>query len=877
MVTIPSRRQIRSFHPAHRWYDSARGNAKPRWFAAVAVAILTGGAGAAEKPVDADHAAKMAASQQLFTHTVRPWLEKNCLACHGGAKVKSDFNLSSRELLLKGGDKGVAVRPGRGADSPLVKYIRHDEMPYMPPKKQAASADIVAAVTRWIDLGAAYDKPLAEAAAAKKPLTVTDKDRDYWAYRPLQHVALPVVKDTAWARTPLDRFLLAKMEARGLKLSSEAERRTLVRRLYFDLIGLPPKPEEVESVVAAPDFDRAWETLVDRLLASPHFGERWARHWLDPARFAESHGFEHDYPRPFAYHYRDFVIRAFNRDMPYDQFVRWQIAGDELAPNDPEALAATGFLGAGVFPTQITTSEAERIRYDALDDMLATTGYTMLALTVACARCHDHKYDPIPTRDYYRLLSAFTTTVRSEIEWDFGSDAEKKAACDFDTKLQPLVAERKRFEEKELPQRFAAWLTEQRTRLAPVPQAEAREHALLQALWNGSRTFDKLNAKERADLLIWFAPRDDAWKKRDAPVRELEKQRPKSTLVKMQICTEGRKPMRLHTADASIPDFYPQTYCLKRGDVNQKDGVADSGFLQVLMRSPDGAAHWAMPKPAGARTSFRRAALAGWLTDTRYGAGALAARVIVNRLWHHHFGRGIVATINDFGLQGEMPTHPELLEWLANDLVENGWNLKRLHRMIVLSQAYRLSGATQAAGMKADPDNRLWWRRSRRRLEAEIIRDNLLAVGGRLDASMFGPGTLDENMRRRSIYFTVQRSKLIPFLQVFDWPDSLTSAGARPTTVVAPQALLFLNNPQVHACAEGFAQRLLPVAQKSQSEAVDRAYRLAFARPPSSREQEEGVLFLRTHGGSLGGDRLVHALTDYTLVLLSLNEFIYVD
>jgi mono/diheme cytochrome c family protein len=867
---------IKSCHFILPRLKRAFATAAPALGAVLVLAVLAGRAAAAEKPISADHAAKMTASQQLFTRTVRPWLEKNCLECHGGAKIKSRFNLATRESLLKGGSKGVAVVPGRGAESALVKYISHDEMPYMPPKKPAAPADIIAAVTRWIDLGAAYDKPLGAAASTKKPLTVTEKDRDYWAYRPLQRVELPDVKQKAWVRTPLDRFLLAKMEARGVAPAPQADRRTLVRRLYFDLIGLPPSPEEVESVVAAPDFDKAWEALADRLLTSPHFGERWARHWLDPARFAESHGFEHDYPRPFAYHYRDFVIRAFNRNMPYDQFVRWQIAGDELAPNDPEALAATGFLGAGVFPTQITTSEAERIRYDALDDMLATTGYTMLALTVACARCHDHKYDPIPTRDYYRLLSAFTTTVRSEIERDFGSEAEKKAAHDFEARLQSLVAERKRFEEKELPQRFTAWLAEQRAKGAAVPKVEARLHALLQGLLNGSRTFDKLDAKARTALLNWYKPRDDEWKKRDVAVRELEKQRPKSTRVTMQICTEGLKPMRKHTADASIPDFYPRTYYLKRGDVNQKDGVAESGFLQVLMRSPDGAAHWATPKPAGARTSFRRAALAKWLTDTRYGAGALAARVIVNRLWHHHFGRGIVATINDFGLQGETPTHPELLEWLANDLVEHGWNLKRLHRMIVLSQAYRLSGATHPASAKADPDNRLGWRRPRRRLEAEIIRDNLLAVGGRLDAAMFGPGTLDENMRRRSIYFTVQRSKLIPFLQVFDWPDSLTSAGARPTTVVAPQALLFLNNPQVRACAAGLAERLRPAAEKNLPDAVERAYQLAFARPPSSREREEGIAFLNAHRAAPGGS-LAHALTDYALVLLSLNEFIYVD
>jgi hypothetical protein len=848
----------------------------PQPWAAVVFAVLALEAAAAEKPVPADHAARMAASQQLFARTVRPWLEKNCLECHGGAKIKSDFNLSTRELLLKGGDKGVAILPGRGASSPLVKYIAHEEAPHMPPKKPAAPVDIVAAVTRWIDLGAAYDRPLGAVTAAKKPLIVTDKDREYWAYRPLRLVPLPTVKDTTWPRTPLDQFLLAKMEARGVTPVPAAERRTLVRRLYFDLIGLPPRPGEIEAVIAAPDFDKSWEALVDRLLASPHFGERWARHWLDPARFGESHGFEHDYPRPFAYHYRDFVIRAFNHDMPYDQFVRWQIAGDELAPNDPEALAATGFLGAGVFPTQITTSEAERIRYDALDDMLATTGYTMLALTVACARCHDHKFDPVPTHDYYRLLSAITTTVRSEIEWDFGSAAEQKVARDFEARLQPLVAERQRFEEKELPRRFELWLAEQRARHAPVPKVEARLGGLLQRLWDGSVAFAKLDAKARTDLLNWYNARDEEWQKRDASVRELEKHRPASTRVKMQICTEGLKPMRLHTADASIPDFYPQTYYLKRGDVNQKDGVAEPGYLHVLMRSPDGAAHWATPKPAGARTSFRRTGLAKWLTDTRYGAGALAARVIVNRVWHHHFGRGIVATINDFGLQGEMPTHPELLEWLANDLVEHGWSLKRLHRMIVLSQAYRLSGATHAAGLTADPDNRLWWHRPRRRLEAEIIRDNLLAVAGRLDETMFGPGTLDEGMRRRSIYFTVQRSRLIPLLQVFDWPDSLTSAGARPTTVVAPQALLFLNNPQVHACAAGLAGRLLSAGQNDLPGAVDRAYRLAFGRPPSPSEREEGTAFLRARR-TAPGCSLQRALTDYALVLLSLNEFIYVD
>jgi mono/diheme cytochrome c family protein len=730
----------------------------------VGVALFLLGSVVAAQPVPPEHAANMAASQRLFTEKVRPLLEKNCMECHGAGKLRGGFSLLTRESLLKGGDHGVAVVAGKAKESPLLASLRHEREPHMPPNSPPLPREAVEALVKWIDLGAAYDRPLGAVTVGKKPLVVTDKDRDYWAYRPLRPVEVPAVKDARWPANSVDQFLLAKMESAGIAPVAEADPRTLVRRLYFDLIGLPPTPEQVAQ------FERdGLEKTVDALLGSPAYGERWARHWLDPARFAESHGFEHDYVRPAAYHYRDFVIKAFNADMPYDQFVRWQIAGDELAPDDTLALSATGFLGAGVFPTQITNREAERIRYDAMDDMLATTGHAMLALTVGCARCHDHKFDPIPTRDYYRMLSAFTTTVRTEMDLDI----------------------------------------------------------------DGKRT-------------------------------------------KVQVCTEGLKPMRHHTADGSIPDFYPHTYFLQRGDVAQKDGEADTGVLQVLTHHPDGAKHWIAPKPEGARTSFRRAGLARWLTDLDAGAGALAARVIVNRLWHHHMGRGIVATVNDFGVQGEPPTHPELLEWLAGDLVAHGWSLKHLHRQIVLSRAYRLSGATSADGLRIDPDNRLRWHYPRRRLEAEAIRDNLLAVGGILDRTPFGPGTLDEGMRRRSIYFQVKRSQLIPMLQVFDWPDTLTSAGVRPVTVVAPQALLFLNSPHVRGCAVGLAGRLKPTLERGLPEAVDLAYRLCFARPPSDKEKSAGVAFLtdsrQAHNGNLDA-----ALTEYALALLGLNEFIYVE
>jgi hypothetical protein len=840
--------------------------------AVLLVGLLT--AAPAAEPVPPDHAAKMAAARKLFQEKVRPFLTANCLKCHGGEKVRSGLNLSSRELLLKGGDNGPAVTPGKGQASRLVKLVARQEEPHMPPKTPAPK-EAVELLAKWIDLGAAYDKPLIESApAGKRPLTVTEQDRQYWAYRTLREPTPPPVTDAAWVRNPIDRFLLARMEAAGIPPARDADKRTLIRRVYFDLIGLPPTPEEVKAFVrdASPN---AYEKVVDQLLASPRFGERWARHWLDPARYAESHGFEHDYYRPYAYHYRDFVIKAFNADMPYDQFMRWQIAGDELAPDDTLALAATGFLGAGVYPTQITTREAERVRYDAMDDMLATTGYAMLGLTVGCARCHDHKYDPIPTRDYYRMLSAFTTTVRSEVEVDLGTPAQKKTQADFEAKLKPLTVELKRYEKTALPEQLAAWVAEQKSKGAKLPKPSEANAALgLKALGDGKKTLDKLPKLQRDQLLKWFAPQDAGWKSRDARIKRLEKQRPPSTKTKIQATTEGLKPMRHHTALPSIPDFYPTTYFLKRGDVEQKDGVATQGFLQVLSRHPDGDKHWIAPKPAGAQTSFRRTGLAKWLTDTTSGAGSLAARVMVNRLWHHHFGRGIVATLNDFGFQGGHPTHPELLEWLAHDLASHGWHLKRVHKLMVMSRAYQLGASEESA--KHDVENKLWSYRPRRRLEAEAIRDSLLAVGGLLDPTMYGPGTLDQGMRRRSIYFRVQRSQLIPMLQVFDWPDTLTSLGARPTTVVAPQALLFLNNPQVRQCAEGFAARLKPTTTKGLPAIVDRAYHIAFARPPSEEEAAAGVAFLKARREAKGGD-LNAALVEYTHALIGLNEFIYVD
>lgn len=495
---------------------------------------------------------------------------------------------------------------------------------------------------------------------------------------------------------------------------------------------------------------------------------------MDVARFAESHGYEQDYDRPNAWPYRDFLIKALNADMPFDEFIRCQIAGDELHPDDPLATSATGFLGAGAFPTQLTEMEFESARYDELDDMTATLGTAVLGLTIGCARCHDHKYDPIPTRDYYRLASTFTTTIRSEIELDLG------------------------YGEKP---------------------------------------------------------------------------------TKVMVASEGFPHMKHHADGRGFPHFYEQTHFLNRGDVRQKQEVATQSFLQVLMRGGLDESHWKVDPPGGwTRTSFRRAALANWITDSKHGAGHLAARVIVNRLWQHHFGRGIVATPNDFGFQGARPTHPELLDWLATDLIHHGWKLKRLHKLLMTSAVYMQSAEADEARAGIDRENVYHWRRTPRRLEAEAIRDAMLSVAGILDESMYGPGTLDPNMRRRSVYFFIKRSQLVPMMMLFDWPEHLVSIGRRSSTTIAPQALMFMNSPQGRRYAEGFAQRL---TGKTPEETVRAAFRLALGREPTADEQKLTTEFIARQSeayqqaGKTNAAQL--AVTDFCQAVLSSNEFVYVE
>ena len=743
---------------------------------------------AAETPIPPDHAAQMAKGVELFNSDVGKLLADHCVKCHGGEKgVKGELDITTREALMKGGESGDAVVPGKSGESLLVKSIRHEDKDLKMPKKADKLADAaITKIAEWIDLGAPYGKPLVDGKGRDRS-KVTDEDRKWWSFQPLSGAKPPEIRNPkSEIRNPIDAFIVAKLEEKGLAPNPAAEKRTLIRRAYFDLIGLPPTPEQTDRFLAdaAPN---AYEKVIDDLLASPHYGERWGRHWLDLARYAESHGYEQDYDRPNAWHYRDYVIRALNADQPFDEFVRWQIAGDELAPDNVEAWKATGFLAAGTHATQITANQAEKERYDELDDMAATIGTSMLGLTVGCARCHDHKYDPIPTRDYYRLISTFTKTVRS----------------DYDVIVN------------------------------------AAQHRAEKEHWSETHAGPELQPEKVTAL----------------------------------ICSEGVPAVRNHTQG---PDFYEQTFFLSRGDLNKKEGEAPPGFLQVLASAPE--ERWNVPPPAGARTPWRRASLAKWLTDKDAGAGHLLARVIVNRLWQHHFGRGLVATPSDFGAQGDRPTHPELLDWLAGELIRGGWKLKPLHKLMMTGAAYMQSAQSDSARRAADPANTLVWRHPRQRIEGEVIRDSILAVTGALDPKMFGPGTLDAAMKRRSIYFQIKRSQLPPMMITFDAPDTLGSMGLRSSTTVAPQALLLMNNAQVRTSVRAWAKTL---ASQPATDAVKRAYLTALGRPPSDDETATAAEFLRTQTESYKtagkADAPELALTDFCQSLVSLNEFVYVE
>ncbi len=719
------------------------------------IAVACSGVFAEETPTEP-------AKRRFFEQRIRPVLVKRCYQCHSAeAKVvKGGLRVDFKAGLLKGGDSGAAIVPGKPDASLLMQALAYGDLK-MPPDGQLDGKEI-AAFRKWIRDGA-FD-PRADAGKPISPAgpSPSQVGRDHWAFQPLSRPTVPTAGE-GWARNAIDRFVAARRQKREVLPVDQAAPHALLRRLHLGVTGLPPLPGEVMHVTS--DFtDAAYEAAVDRLLDSPHYGPHWARMWLDVARFAESSGFEMDHDRPEAWRYREFVIRAFNDDMPYDAFIQRQIAGDHLWPDDTDAITATGFVVGGVENLIQSRKEYVRDRYDKIDDMVNTVSTGLLGLTVGCARCHDHKYDPISQRDYYHVAAAFASTI---------------------------------------------------SRVRELPQGEGTIRAFV--------------AGEAPDHRI-----------------------------RMVTVTEP--------GAEGFPSIPAVVHFLPRGNSAAPQQAMEPGFPGVLLgdREPS---QWTADVPG-------RVALARWITDADEGAGQLLARVMVNRLWLQHFGHGIVGTPSDFGIRGDRPTHPELLDWLASELIRQKWRLKPIHKLMLMSATYRLGyGRGQetmiAENMATDPGNQLLWRREPKRLRAEAIRDQLLAVSGRIELTGLGLGAMNQEDPHRSIYLRVKRSRMTPVLQLFDAPDALQGVGERQTTTTAPQGLMLLNNPFVIACADTFAQRLANEQPADTAAMIQRGFLYAVGRPPTAAEQELCKTLLEPGTPA--------AARDFCQMLFCLNEFIYVE
>lgn len=699
----------------------------------------------------------------FFADKVEPILKNHCLKCHGGeGKIRGGLRVDSREAFLKGGDLGPAVELDEPEESLLLEALRYEGLE-MPPAGRLPDED-VQTITRWIEMGLpwsgdAMTPTVAESEAPDDSIA----EAQGWPFRSVVRPPVPDIEVKDWVRGPIDAFLLAKLEDEGLPPAPEADRRTLIRRLSYDLTGLPPSPEEVDAFVADQSSD-AYERLVDRLLASPHYGEAWGRHWLDLVGYGETNGYERDSAKPFVWRYRDYVIDAFNQDKPYDKFILEQLAGDEIAPDSVEAQIATGYYRLGLWDDE--PADRPQARYDMLDGIVATTGQVFLGMTIGCARCHDHKRDPIPQTDYYRLLAFFI---------DIGDQNGLE-----------------------------------------VHQVGGE---------NGPKVLS---------------------------VRE-----------------KGRA----------------EPHVLLRGNPYLVGPKVEPGIPSAI--DFDGATFTSEPG--------KRRALAEWLTDPR---NPMTARVFANRLWQYHFGRGIAPTPNDFGALGEPATHPELLDWLAAELMEGGWRIKRMHRMILLSSAYRMSSKASAQGLARDPANLWLWRFPMRRLTAEEVRDSILAASGALNLKAGGPGVRPpipaevlagqsvpgkgwdvsppDEAARRSVYVHVKRSLLLPVLATHDAADTDASCPVRYTTTVPTQALGFLNGSFSNEQAALFAKRLEAECSGDLAAKIRRAILLTTHREPSTDETARDLEFLQAlqteHGLSES-----EALAQYCLLALNANAFLYLD
>lgn len=766
--------------------------------------------------LDSAAASSAAEKHRFFEQSIRPMLAENCFKCHGPDTQKGDLRLDSRERMLEGGGNGPAVTPGKPTESLLMVAVSYrDEDLQMPPKKSLAKKQ-VALLEKWIEMGAPWP---GSATDVVKPAKISEEDRQWWAFQPPLKPDVPKIEGDSWSRNEIDRFILARLKSEGLTPATQAEKRQLIRRVFFDLTGLPPTPGDVENFLAD-ESESAYPSLIERLLDSPQYGERWGRHWLDVVRYAESDGFRADDYRPNAWRYRDYVIRSFNENKPYDQFVREQLAGDEIAPDDPDVTVATGFLRHGIY--EWNQRDAETQWSDILNEMTDITSDVFLGLGMSCARCHDHKFDPILQKDYFKL-QAFLAPTLWTIDTPLATSGQlaehERAMAVWEAKAQPLLDQIEAIEEKH---RAAA--RESATKIFPPEvQAMVRKPEAEQGPYERQMNY----LVHRQVLVAWKRIsgriKGDEKKKWDAlklELAKLEKDKPKPLPVGMTVTDVGATAPKV-----VIP--------------GKRDGAEIApGFLTVLGdESPK-----IEPIPAGGRTTGRRTALAKWITRPDH---PLTARVMVNRVWQRHFGRGIVANASDYGRLGEKPTHPELLDWLAATFVEKGWRIKEMHRLILNSATYRQTAmrtAPEVARMK-DPGNRWLWRMNTSRLGAEQIRDAMLAASGELDLKAGGAGVSGETPRR-SVYVKVFRNKLDPLLQAFDFVNGLSSTPKRNVTTTATQSLLMINGDWILKRATAMAKRLERDFKDSPAKRIDAAYAQAFGRLPALAERDAAMAFV---------------------------------
>lgn len=779
-------------------------------------------------------------SPDYFEQHVRPVLVTKCLKCHGAAKQEGELRLDSLAAILKGGESGPAIVKGKPKESLLVDAIRYDGIE-MPPTGQLPQKTIQR-FTAWVAAGAVW--PEHSATIRETRGTLTDEDRSWWAYKPLIQPEVPMINGGDWSQNEIDRFVHKKMLAKNIRPAPAADKGALIRRLYFDLVGLPPTPEEVDAFVndSSPN---AFAQLVDRLLDDQRYGEHWGRFWLDIVRYADSDGWNQDAVRPHIWRYRDYVVRSFNDDKPYPQFVREQLAGDEIGEDDPDHLAATGYLRLGIY--EYNQRDARGLWNDVMNEMTDVTSDVFLGTGLACARCHDHKFDPLPQKDYFALRAFFEPIEwRDDIQYATQKQLDDYASAKADSEPK-TVDTRKQLDALLKPYHNKKWkstadkfpLDIQACFYKPIEQRTSWEHQMAYLV---SRQFEE----EGGGPLKQMSKSDK--EKYDKLKEELEYWEPPNPPPPLMAASDFH--------GAASPTTIPEDA--------QKTPV-EPDFLTVLN-------HWnpELPKLKTQQTTGRRSRLAAWIGHPK---NPLTNRVIVNRIWQQHFGTGITESSNDFGHLGQRPTHPKLLDWLATAFVADGFSMKKLHRRILLSSTWQQSSHHPLADdyQLIDPHEELLWRSSIRRLNAEQIRDTMLAVSGQLDQT-HGGATVSSTSRRRTVYVKRMRNTPDTFLHVFDAANGLNSVAVRNTTTTPIQSLAMINGKTTLTRAKTMATRLSKRGYSTPDELIDYAVQLAWGRRPTPQEFEAAREFT-VKDSKIDEDKL----TDFCHVLLNSNEFLYID